>query len=65
MPCCTTPEHPNGPCPWSNDQDGTETLRALPRQPRVPCPICHGVEGCDHTVPERARMALPGLTMTF
>ncbi len=21
----------------------------------IPCPICGGVEGCDHTVPERAR----------
>jgi hypothetical protein len=23
----------------------------------LPCPICNGVEGCDHTVPERARAA--------
>ncbi len=21
----------------------------------IPCPICHGVEGCDHTISERAR----------
>jgi hypothetical protein len=25
--------------------------------PYLPCPICKGVEGCDHTVPERARAA--------
>ncbi len=23
----------------------------------IPCPICKGVEGCDHTVMERARAA--------
>jgi hypothetical protein len=23
----------------------------------IPCPICHGIEGCDHTVLERARAA--------
>jgi hypothetical protein len=25
------------------------------RAPFLPCPICNGVEGCDHTVPERRR----------
>ena len=25
--------------------------------PNLPCPICKGVEGCDHTRPERARAA--------
>lgn len=31
---------------WWQDQPG---------YPWLPCPICKGVEGCDHTVPERAR----------
>jgi hypothetical protein len=26
--------------------------------PWLPCPICKGTEGCDHSVPERARAAL-------
>lgn len=30
-------------------------MRALPGYPFLPCPICHGIEGCDHSVPERAR----------
>ncbi len=25
--------------------------------PFLPCPICNGIEGCDHTIPERARAA--------
>jgi len=25
------------------------------RHPYLPCPICNGVEGCDHTMPERRR----------
>jgi hypothetical protein len=31
----------------------------MPKQhyPYLPCPICKGVEGCDHTVPERQRAA--------
>lgn len=41
------------------------TLKALPGYPWLPCPICHGVEGCDHSVTERARTAHPGLAMTF
>jgi hypothetical protein len=37
-----------------------EPLYATPQPqptsaPYLPCPICKGVEGCDHTVPERAR----------
>jgi hypothetical protein len=27
------------------------------KETNLPCPICNGVEGCDHTVPERARAA--------
>ncbi len=27
----------------------------------LPCPICGGVEGCDHTVPERAEAARAGM----
>ncbi len=41
------------------------TLKALPGYPWLPCPICHGTEGCDHSVPERARTAHPGLAMSF
>lgn len=32
--------------------------RSLRDYPFLPCPICKGVEGCDHSVPERARAAL-------
>jgi hypothetical protein len=39
------------------------TLEAIPGYPWLPCPICRGVEGCDHCVPERARAALPGLVL--
>ncbi len=28
-----------------------------PRDVFLPCPICNGIEGCDHTVPERERAA--------
>jgi hypothetical protein len=37
-------------------------LKTLPGYPWLPCPICKGIEGCDHTVWERAHRALPGLT---
>lgn len=30
-------------------------MQVLPGYPFLPCPICGGVEGCDHSVPERAR----------
>lgn len=30
-------------------------MRSMPGYPFLPCPICHGTEGCDHSVPERAR----------
>ncbi|MPW16953.1 hypothetical protein GCT13_08410 [Paraburkholderia sp. CNPSo 3157] len=30
-----------------------------PKAPYLPCPICNGVEGCDHTVPERKRASEP------
>lgn len=29
--------------------------KTLAHYPWLPCPICHGVEGCDHVVPERMR----------
>jgi hypothetical protein len=38
-----------------------EMLRKIPGYPWLPCPICRGMEGCDHAVPERARAALGGL----
>lgn len=41
----------------------SQVLRALPGYPWLPCPICHGTEGCDDTVPERARAAHPSLVL--
>jgi len=38
-----------------------EVLKALPGYPFLPCPICTRVEGCDHSVPERARATHPAL----
>jgi Lar family restriction alleviation protein len=35
-----------------------ETLLQALGYPWLPCPICKGTEGCDHSVPERARAAL-------
>jgi hypothetical protein len=32
----------------------TKALDAIPGYPFLPCPICKGVEGCNHSVPERA-----------
>jgi hypothetical protein len=29
----------------------------MPQPFLTPCPICNGVEGCDHTLMERARAA--------
>lgn len=43
------------------DNYAIQNLIALPGYPFMPCPICHGVESCDHTVPERARASHPGL----
>lgn len=34
-----------------------QLLRSLAGYPWLPCPICRGVEGCDHIVGERARAA--------
>lgn len=31
------------------------TLHAMPGWPWLPCPICRGIESCDHTAVERAR----------
>lgn len=37
-------------------REATDTAsKALAHYPWLPCPICHGVEGCDHVVPERMR----------
>ncbi|KAE8757332.1 hypothetical protein FSO04_24230 [Paraburkholderia madseniana] len=30
-------------------------VRTVREQLWLPCPICKGIEGCDHTVPERER----------
>lgn len=41
-----------------NEQQHSEmvdrALDAIPGYPFLPCPICKGVEGCDHSMPERA-----------
>lgn len=31
-----------------------KALDSIPGYPFLPCPICKGIEGCDHSVPERA-----------
>lgn len=36
---------------------------ALPGYPFLPCPICKGTDGCDHTVRERAQATHPGLVL--
>lgn len=38
------------------DEFRIELLRHTNVYPFLPCPICGGVEGCDHTVTERVRM---------
>lgn len=32
-------------------------IKQIQTYPYLPCPICRGVEGCDHTVPERRQEA--------
>lgn len=39
--------------------EGWSELPSLPSFPFLPCPICHGTEGCDHTTYERANAAHP------
>jgi hypothetical protein len=39
--------------------EGWSDLAVLPGYPFLPCPICHGTEGCDHTGYERAHAAHP------
>lgn len=39
----------------SKDVAPTQGADARPVAIYLPCPICSGVEGCDHTVPERRR----------
>lgn len=48
--------------------DNPTIFKALPGYPFLPCPICTnegfiGMEGCDHTVLERARATYPGLVL--
>ena len=38
-----------------------EEFKALDGYPWLPCPICRGVEGCDHSIIERARFRHPGI----
>lgn len=48
---CELPADHAGPC--------VGMYLAIPGYPFLPCPICKGVEGCDHTTPERARATHP------
>lgn len=43
--------------------EGWSELPALRGFPFLPCPICRGTEGCDHTAYERARAAHPALSL--
>jgi hypothetical protein len=50
-------------CSSANVAQGAEpsayrTLLDSLGYPWLPCPICNGTEGCDHSYPERARAAL-------
>jgi hypothetical protein len=38
-------------------EPSTTQTRDRTQYPYLPCPICNGVEGCDHPVPERRRAA--------
>ncbi len=42
--------------------EGWSDLPALPGFPFLPCPICRGIESCDHTGYERANAAHPGFS---
>lgn len=44
--------------PASAAREVVSIWETLPGYPWLPCPICGGTEGCDHTVPERARAAI-------
>ncbi|MEX3764500.1 hypothetical protein [Paraburkholderia phenoliruptrix] len=44
------------------DAEGHQLLLDVLGYPWLPCPICKGVEGCDHAVPERARAAISSQT---
>jgi hypothetical protein len=39
-------------------------LESAPGYPWLPCPICSGVEGCDHTAPERKEAAAKQTDLT-
>ncbi|MBR8279753.1 hypothetical protein [Burkholderia vietnamiensis] len=42
---------------WQAARAASSNETADERAAYLPCPICRGVEGCDHTVPERRRAA--------
>lgn len=55
-----------------HNEDIVIALKTIEGYPFLPCPICHGIEGCDHSVPERvsaailrANMALARREITF
>ena len=39
------------------DEVDARFMQSLPGWPFLPCPICRGTEGCDHSVTERMRAA--------
>lgn len=49
--------------------DQPSIFRAMPGYPWLPCPVCktegypNEIEGCDHTVKQRATAAHPGLVI--
>lgn len=51
-------------CTLNNFDDRAKFSGALAGYPWLPCPICKGVEGCDHSVTERARAAHPSFIST-
>jgi hypothetical protein len=40
-----------------DNETAVKFMRSIAGYPFLPCPICHGNEGCDHSIPERARAA--------
>lgn len=48
----------SSPALMSVSEGMVEVLQSLPGYPWLPCPICNGTEGCDHSVLERRRAAL-------
>ena len=48
----------DGICSGFTPADSPDAERVGEQGPFLPCPICRGVEGCDHAIPERRRAYL-------